>query len=237
VDDEFHAIEVLANYVDKTPNIQLLGKCDDPVLALQEINETTPDLVFVDIEMPVISGLEFKNLIKDTTSIVFTTAQASFAVDAFNQGHYDFLLKPIKYERFLKSIQKITEIRKKEESLALIDAPKKDHIFIQSGLKGQMIRIPLVEILYIESLNNYVIIYLKEEKHIVYLTLKEIIQTLPAESFSRIHKSIIVNDEKIKLIEGNRVVINEKTKLAIGNSFKDGFLEKIFKNLIKRKIN
>jgi two-component system LytT family response regulator len=238
VDDELHALNVISDYITRTPNIHLMGKSNDPIAALQQINELLPDVAFVDIEMPYLSGIEFSKLVKKEVTIVFTTAHPNFAVDAFDCGSYDFLLKPIKYERFLKSIQKITEMRK-TLSLAheILQHPQKDHIFIQSGLKGQMIRINLEDIVYIESLNNYIIIHLAHEKYIVYLTLKETIDTLPANWFSRIHKSIIVNDDKIKSIEGNRVIIDDKIKLAIGNTYRESFLEKISKNLVKRKLS
>lgn len=235
VDDELHALNILADYVARTPNINLVGKSDDPIQALQEINDIVPDVAFFDIEMPHLSGLELSKLVKKEISIIFTTAHPNFAVDAFDSGSYDFLLKPIKYERFLKSVQKIAEIRKSMNPEILPHA-QKDHIFIQSGFKGQMIRINLEDIIYIESLNNYIIIHLVNEKYIVYLTLKETIETLPANWFSRIHKSIIVNDDKIKSIEGNRVIIDDKTKLPIGSSYKQSFLEKISKNLVKRKL-
>lgn len=235
VDDELHALNVLSDYISRTPNINLAGKSDDPIAALLEVNEIVPDVVFVDIEMPNISGLEFSKLVKKEVSIIFTTAHPNFAVDAFEYGVHDFLLKPIKYERFLKSVQKVAEMRK-NMGQDLVH-PQKDHIFIQSGLKGQMIRINLEDIIYIESLNNYIIIHLSNEKYIVYLTLKETIDTLPSHWFSRIHKSIIVNDDKIKSIEGNRVIIDDKTKLAIGSTYKESFLEKISKNLVKRRLS
>ena len=235
VDDEFHALKVLADYVIRTPNINLVGKSEDPIMALQEINDIEPDILFLDIEMPSISGLEFSKLVKRETTVIFTTAHPNFAVDAFDHDSCDFLLKPIKYERFLKSIQKASEARKigvKEE----ITPIQKDHIFVQSGVKGQMIRITLTDIVYIESLNNYIIIHLNNEKHIVYLTLKETIDTLPPEIFSRIHKSFIVNDDKIRSIEGNRVIMDDKIKLTIGSSFRETFLKKISKHLMKKHL-
>lgn len=236
VDDELHALNVLSDYIARTPNVSLAGKSDDPIAALLEINEMMPDVAFVDIEMPNLTGLEFSKLVKKGISVIFTTAHPNFAVDAFEHGVYDFLLKPIKYERFVKSIQKISDIRK-SMTPDVLTHPQKDHIFIQSGLKGQMIRINLEDIIYIESLNNYIIIHLNNEKYIVYLTLKETIDTLPSNWFSRIHKSIIVNDDKIKSIEGNRVVIDDKIKLAIGSTYRDSFLEKISKNLVKRRLS
>lgn len=236
VDDEFHAVELLKDYIIKTPNIELVGFNQNSLTALMEINEKAPDIAFVDIDMPLLSGLEYSNLVKKEVSIIFTTAHADYAVDAFNQNAYDFLLKPIKYERFLQTIQKVITGRLHDpaQSAARGGPVKDNHIFVHCGLKGQMIRIELNDIFYIESLNNYLIFYLKDEKHIVYITLKEMLQTLPPDSFSRIHKSVIINDNRIKAIEGNQVVLNEKIKLTIGQSYKDAFLAKIAKTLIKR---
>jgi len=235
VDDEIHALNVLAGYVNKTPNINLVGSSEDPVVALQQINRLVPDIAFLDVDMPTMTGLELSRLINRQTAVIFTTAHANYAVDAFDMDTVDFLLKPIKYERFLKSVEKITEMRR-NSGPEVITITQKDHIFIQSGLKGQMVRIRLRDIDYIESTNNYITIYLpNNQSHVVYITLKETLDTLPEEMFSRIHKSIIVNDEKIQSVEGNRVIIDEQTSLPIGNTFREPFLEKISKYLVRRK--
>ncbi len=232
VDDELHAIDVLKSYIFKTPGTELIGYNQNPLIALTEINEQLPDIAFIDVNMPQLSGLECSNLINKDVSIIFTTAHAEYAVDAFNLNAYDFLLKPVKYERFLQTIFKVAErrLQKQPGESGLL---KEDHIFIHSGSKGQMIRIDLDDIIYIESLNNYLIFHLNAEKHTVYITLKELIQALP-NSFSRIHKSIIVNDSKIKAIESNQVVINDKLRLTIGQAYKEDFFNKLSKNFVKK---
>jgi len=233
VDDELHAIDVLKSYISKTPSTELIGCNQNPLIALTEINEKLPDIAFIDVNMPQLSGLECSNLINKDVSIIFTTAHAEYAVDAFNLNAYDFLLKPVKYERFLQTIFKVAE-RRLQKQPGELSSLKEDHIFIHSGLKGQMIRIDLNDIVYIESLNNYLIFHLNTEKHIVYITLKELIQALPSNSFSRIHKSVIVNDSKIKAIESNQVVINDKLRLTIGQAYKEDFFNKLSKNIVKK---
>jgi DNA-binding LytR/AlgR family response regulator len=235
IDDETHALEILTKYIEQTPELTLIGFNTNPVLGVQEINTLHPDLVFMDIEMPMLSGTEASRLIQHDTIIVFTTAHSGFALQAFDLGSHDYLLKPIRYERFLQSVGRI---RSKFINHPLeITQTESNHIFVQSGAKGQIVRVDLKEVFYIESLNNYIVIYTTHEKHIVYITLKEILSTLPEKQFERIHKSIIVNLDRIKSIEGSKVVVEDQTKLPIGNSYRDGFLSRISKNLVRKKGN
>jgi len=232
IDDESHAINILLSYINQTPGLELVGSNDNPIKALEEISTLQPDIVFTDIEMPILTGTEVSKHFDKKIKVVFTTAHPGFALEAFELGSYDYLLKPIKYERFLQCVQRLKP--ELEKSAITHEAPK--HIYVQSGTKGQMARIKLEEILFIESLNNYIIIHLPDIKHIVYLTLKEMQHTLPEPNFSRIHKSIIINDDKIRLIEGNQVIIQDKIKLTIGNSYREYFFNKIAKSILKRKL-
>ncbi len=235
IDDESHAINILNSYINQTPGLELIGSNDNPVKALQEISALKPDIVFTDIEMPLLSGTEVSKHFDKKIKVVFTTAHPGFAVEAFDLGSHDYLLKPIKYQRFLQCIQRLKPPNAEQVKNANNDESPK-HIYVQSGTKGQMARIKLEDILYIESLNNYIIIHLPDYKHIVYLTLKEILLTLPESTFSRIHKSIIINDDKIRFIEGNQVIIQDKLKLTIGNSYREYFFNKISKSVLKRRI-
>ncbi|WP_342648152.1 LytTR family DNA-binding domain-containing protein [Mucilaginibacter sp. CSA2-8R] len=235
IDDESHAINILNSYINQTPGLELIGSNDNPVNALQEISALQPDIVFTDIEMPLLSGTEVSKHFDKKIKIVFTTAHPGFALEAFELGSYDYLLKPIKYQRFLQCIQRLKPPdAEQKQNVDNAESPK--HIYVQSGTKGQMARIMLEDILYIESLNNYIIIHMPDNKHIVYLTLKEILLTLPESTFSRIHKSIIINDNKIRFIEGNQVIIQDKLKLTIGNSYREYFFNKIAKSILKRRI-
>ncbi len=235
IDDESHAINILNSYINQTPGLELIGSNDNPVNALHEISALQPDIVFTDIEMPLLSGTEVSKHFNKKIKVVFTTAHPGFALEAFDLGSYDYLLKPIKYQRFLQCVQRLKPQDPEPKKIVAADEPPK-HIFVQSGAKGQMARIKFDDILYIESLNNYIIIHLPDNKHIVYLTLKEILLSLPEPTFSRIHKSLIINDDKIRFIEGNQVIIHDKIKLTIGNSYREYFFNKISKSILKRRI-
>lgn len=230
VDDELHALNILADYIARTPGLNLIGKSLSAVSALEEVNARRPDLAFVDIEMPELSGLALSELFPKIITVVFTTAHAGFAASAFDLGSYDFLLKPIKYERFLKTIQKIQNIRRD----LYHNNHEKSHIFIPSDIKGKMTRVNLTEVIYIESMSNYLVIYLSHEKHVLHMTLNEMEASLP-ENFSRIHRSVIINENKIKSVKGNQVIISEKTKLTVGQNYRADFLKKISQFLMKRK--
>jgi two-component system LytT family response regulator len=235
IDDECHAINILNSYIDQTPGLELVGSNENPVNALQEISALKPDIVFTDIEMPLLTGIEVSKHFDKKIKVVFTTAHPGFALEAFDLGSYDYLLKPIKYQRFLQCVQRLKPPETEPQKSIAADEPA-THIYVQSGTKGQMARIKLEDILYIESLNNYIIIHLPDNKHIVYLTLKEMLLTLPESTFSRIHKSIIINDDKIRFIEGNQVIVQDKIKLTIGNSYREYFFNKIAKSILKRRI-
>lgn len=234
IDDESHAINILNSYINQTPGLELIGSNDNPVNAIHEISALQPDIVFTDIEMPLLTGTEVSKYFDKKIKVVFTTAHPGFALEAFELGSYDYLLKPIKYQRFLQCIQRLKPETEPEKSTTPDEVL--NHVYVQSGTKGQMARIKLEDILYIESLNNYIIIHLPDNKHIVYLTLKEMLLTLPETTFSRIHKSIIINDDKIRLIEGNQVIIQDKIKLTIGNSYREYFFNKISKSILKRRV-
>ena len=234
VDDESHAIDVLARYIKKTDGLELAGSNEDPVKALMEVKEVAPDIIFLDIDMPVLTGNQFSKLVSENTCVAFTTASPDHAVDAFTDNVADYLLKPISYERFLKCIGKVERSLKTAKPAVVND----EYFFIQCEMKSKLIRMSFEDISYIESLNNYVIIYHNGQKHISYITLKEICDFLPNQNFSRVHKSFIINDKKIKAIEGNQIFLTEKTEsiITIGNAYRENFLNKIMNKSLKRKV-
>ncbi|PWG80750.1 LytR/AlgR family response regulator transcription factor [Pararcticibacter amylolyticus] len=237
VDDEFHAIEILEEYIGKTDGLKLIGTTTNPLHALSEIGKTHfPDVIFADVDMPQLSGLEFAGYVSVYSLIIFTTAHPRFAVQAFEKEAFDFLVKPVQYQRFLKSIQKA---RKHLASKETASPPKEeDFFFAKSEFKGKIIRFEFAEIVFVKSEGNYIEINLENEKHLVYLTMAEIEQFLPEEHFSRVHKSTIINNRKIKAVEGNRIFLVNGEKIDIGTTFRIPFLEKLSKRLLnsKRKI-
>lgn len=230
IDDEFHAIETLSDMIADTPGLKLVGTATDPLVGFEYITSNeAPDLTFLDIHMPKLSGLELATLVNQLTTIIFTTAYDKFAVQAFEKDALDYLLKPITPERFLKCIAKYKKGR-------VATPVKEPYFYIKGDIKGKMIRINLDQITYIEGALNYIIIHLVEGKsEITYLTMTEIEQYLPPNDFSRIHRSFIVNNHKIKSIGGNDIILNDKTALTIGPAYKEPFFNKLNENLIKTK--
>ena len=232
IDDELHAINILKHFVEEIPGLVLAGFNNNPIIALQEVNALNPDIVFLDIDMPGLNGIDFLNLITSETKVVFTTASPDFALKAFEMDAFDYLLKPISLARFQNSINKYNSLYAKKESLNT-EKPAVDYLYIKSDNKGKMYRLATEDILYIESNNNYITINIINGQHKVYLTLKEFESNLPGNAFIRIHKSFIVNQTKIDHIHGNQVVLKDKTVLQLGNTYKELFLRLIAPFIIK----
>jgi DNA-binding LytR/AlgR family response regulator len=231
IDDEFHAIENLSDIIIATPGLELIGTATDPLLGFEFItSQQVPDITFLDIHMPKLSGMELASLVKHLTKVVFTTAYDQFAVQAFEKEALDYLLKPITQERFLQCISKY---KKQNDNIAPVKEP---FFYIRTDTKSKMTRVNLDQITYIEGALNYIIIHLKDGKsEITYLTMGEIEAYLPDKDFSRMHRSFIVNHHQIKSINGNDITLLDKTTLNIGPAYKETFFEKLNKNLIKTK--
>jgi len=226
IDDEDHAIDTLVNYINKLPGLNLVGTSLNPLKAIDEItNSNQVDIVFLDVDMPEISGLEVADIISPHTSVIFTTAYPNYAVQAFEKNGSDFLLKPISFERFTKSVTKVQNLIRAKKSTE--HHPEDEHFFINPGIKGRIIQLSYSEIIYIEGLKNYVVLYTIDSKHITYLSMREIEKLLPVSRFTRIHKSYIVNIDRIKSIDGNNVILSPTIELPIGISFKDSFIHLI----------
>ena len=226
IDDEYHAIDTLVGYINKFPGLNLVGSNTNPLEAINEIsNAAQVDIVFLDVDMPELSGLDVADIISPYTSVIFTTAYPNYAVQAFEKNGSDFILKPISFERFTKSVTKVQNLLRSKN---LADQhPVNEHFFINPGIKGRMIQLSYADILYIEGLKNYVVIYTTEGKYITYLSMREIEKAIPLSKFIRIHKSYIVNIDRIKSIDGNNVILAQSNELPIGISFKDSFINMI----------
>jgi len=231
IDDEFHAVEILRDFIENTPGLELVGYTTNPLVGLDFVtSQNAPDLTFVDINMPELSGLEFATLVNLCTTVIFTTAYDHFAVQAFEKEALDYLLKPITKERFLKCVTKY-----KKQSHPDVHHPRNKYFYIKGDVKGKMIRITTTDITYIEGALNYIIIHTGDGKHeITYLTMGELQANLPG-NFSRIHRSYIVNTDKITTIGGNNIILEDRTSLNIGSAYKDSFFEHLDKRLVKTK--
>lgn len=228
IDDEEHAIDTIIGYINRCPGLNLIGSSISPLQGIEDIRnaEQQVDIVFLDVDMPELSGMDVADVISSFTSVIFTTAFPNYALQAFEKNGSDFLLKPISFERFVKSVTKVQNLIKAK--LALENTPDNDqYFFINPGVKGKMIQLNYSDILYIEGLKNYVVIYTTDNKYITYLSMKEVEKAIPQNKFIRIHKSYIVSLNKIKSIDGNNVIMLQNSELPIGISFKDSFIDMI----------
>jgi DNA-binding LytR/AlgR family response regulator len=217
VDDEPLALDLLESYVNKTPFLQLAGKYSSAVHAMKELPGKNVDLLFLDIQMPELNGLEFSRMINEHTRIVFVTAFEQYAIEGYRVNALDYLLKPVSYVDFLGAANKAMrwfELTNKS------DVP--DSIFVKSDYK--LVQVELKKVLYIEGLKDYVKIYMEDMPHpILSLTsLKSMEELLPVKQFMRVHRSFIVQTDKIRIIDRGRIVF-DKTYIPIGESYKAAF--------------
>jgi len=222
IDDEPLAQDVLETYVQKIPELLLIGKCSNAMDANKVMNEQLIDLIFLDIHMPHMSGMDFLKTLKNPPLVILTTAYPNFALESYELNVHDYLLKPISFERFLKSINRLLG---KEQKIV------PDFFFVKADKK--MIKINHENIIYVEGLKDYVIIRLHQSRVVTLQTMKSLEDKLPAEKFKRIHRSFIVNMNKIEAITGNVVEVREKgeiKQLPIGKNYKDDLLDMINEN-------
>ena len=228
VDDEPLAVELLASYVEKIPFLELAGKYSNATDALHGMGEQPVDLLFLDIQMPELNGLELSKMIPETTRIVFTTAFNQYAVDGFRANALDYLLKPISYADFLEACNKALQwfqlIQQSEQPTGTSTPAEEEprSIFVKSEYK--LLQIDLDDIRYIEGLKDYVKIYTEQSPHPILslMNMKAIEQMLPASRFIRVHRSFIVQKSKIREIERNRIVFGD-VYIPIGDSYKQAF--------------
>jgi DNA-binding LytR/AlgR family response regulator len=222
IDDEPLALKQISSYINKTPFLESVALCQSAFEAMDYLENNDVDLMFVDINMPDINGIDFvKSLIKKP-EIIFTTAYSEFAIEGFKVDALDYILKPISYDVFLKSVNKAKnwfELNQKEPEIL---QTTQDCLFVKSEYK--LIRILLSEIKFIESANEYIQIHLINDKPITTLIrLKVIEEQLPKDKFMRVHRSFIVNLDRVKVIERNRIIFDQKTYIPIGEQYKDNF--------------
>ena len=230
VDDEPLALDLLESYVSRTPFLHLVAQCDSAVKALSVIEEEPIDLVFLDIQMPELNGLELSRLVGNKVKIIFTTAFEQYALEGFRVDALDYLLKPFSYTEFLRAATKA--LRWIEMSRAEnVSANVPDSIFVKSDYK--LIQIQLKDILYIEGLKDYIRIQTEDKEGgiLTLMSMKSIEDHLPGDIFIRVHRSYIVNINKIKTIERNRIVFG-KLYIPISDSYKERFMELLDKRAI-----
>jgi len=223
VDDEPLALNLLERYVRKTPFLELVYRCSNAIEALEILNKQTIDLIFLDIQMPELSGIEFSRVIGKDAKIIFTTAFDEYAIEGFKVNALDYLLKPFNYEEFLRAANKAREWFELVNSRQKTQENNHDYIFVKSEYK--QIKIQLNEVLYFEGLKDYIKIWLKDNTRpiLTLMSLKSLEKELPPDKFMRIHRSFIVALDKIQSVERSQIIIKNNIRITIADQYKEKF--------------
>jgi len=220
IDDEPFALELIAGYIQRTPFLELAGTFTNPFKAISFLMNNKVDLIFLDINMPELSGIQLLKSLSSTPKVVFTTAYSEYGAESYDYNAVDYLLKPVKYERFLKAVNKVIDISSKENVKNETIKEHDDFIYVKSGT--QTIKLPVDEILYIEGAGNYMTFFTLNRKIMSLFSMNELIRLLPCDKFVRIHKSYIIAIKHINVIEKSRVIIN-KVPIPIGITYREHF--------------
>lgn len=231
IDDEPLALKQMESYISKTPFLDYVAGFDNAFSAMEFLQTDPVDLMFVDINMPDLNGMDFVKSLDNAPRVIFTTAYAEYALEGFRVDALDYLLKPIGYTDFLKSANKAKGWFDKEN----VDRPsiKTNDEFLMIKSEHKIVRINLSDIKYIESMREYVRIHLVNQKPIMsLLSMKKVAQTLPVDDFMRVHRSFIVNLKQITTIERMRIIFDEKVYIPVGDQYKEQFQEYLNKNFL-----
>lgn len=231
VDDEFLALKLLEEYINKTPGLKIIGKVRSPLEAIEILNNHTIDLLFLDIQMPILSGTNLLKTLKYKPVTIFTTAYSEYAVEAFELDAVDYLLKPFSFERFLQAVNKAREILNVNQGRQVFienssTTAVKDYLTVKS--EGKHVKILYEDILFIEGLKEYVKIVCKNERYIALESMKKLEASLPSECFIRVHKSYIASISKIKSLYGNMLEI-DKFEIPVSRDKKEEVINCVFK--------
>ena len=227
IDDDKISRVLIKKYAKKSKFLELVGSYENPVEAINDNKISDIDLIFVDIEMPEMTGIEFMQSFQKLPSVIVISAKEKYAIKSLELDAIDYLLKPIEYPRFFKAVNKIKENINKSSNNSIEKSNK--GIFIKDG-SSSFIRLKYEEIIWIEALENYVLIVTENFKHTIHFTMKALEKQLPSDTFMRVHRSFIVNIDKINAIEDNYVIVKfegRKKNFPLAKSFKDKLLAKI----------
>lgn len=232
IDDEPIARKLLQEYIEETDYLALVGTAENPLKATTLLAGLSVDLIFLDVNMPKMNGVQFLRSAMNLPMVIMTTAYGQYALDGFELAVVDYLVKPFSLERFMRATQKALELKSLKAKQTEPPPTHPDHFFVKCDNKLE--RVLYDELIYVEAMANYVTLYTTGKKMVVYLTIKGIQEKLPAEKFLQVHKSYIVNTDKITSIEGNMLNLGT-TRISIGLSFTDTVMDKLLKGkLFKR---
>ncbi len=223
-DDEPIARQILENYIASIPNLELIASCKNAFEVMEVLKEKQVDILFLDINMPMLSGLSLLKTLQQKPNVIITTAYPEYAIEGFELAVTDYLLKPFSLERFLQAVLRVEQKTDAPKEIPTLDREEEvSSIFVKSDKK--IIRINFGEINHIEAYGNYIKIF-TEEMILTPQTLTDFLEKLP-HNFLRIHKSYVINFDRLKLIDGNQLILQNETKLSIGKSYRKAILEKI----------
>lgn len=230
IDDEPLAQRVIEKYAQDLPFLEIVGKCNQAVEAIEYLHQDQVDLMFLDINMPKLSGIDFLKSMKHTPLVIITTAYAEYALEGYELDVVDYLMKPFGFDRFLKAVHKVQDVlitrRYPDEGGSKSEAVAEEQfVFVKSGKKT--FKVNLNDLLYVEALGDYVKIYTTERMIVSYQSLKHIESILPPAKFPRVHKSYLISLSRVEMIEGNQVRIKDRY-IPIGSNYKMEF-EKLVK--------
>ena len=233
IDDEPLAREGLASYVREIDFLHLVDTCENPLELIKLMSQHTIDLIFLDIQMPKMNGLDFLKAVQNPPIVVITTAYPTYALEGFQLNVLDYLLKPITFDRFFKSVKKASDYYHLiNKPAGPADVPA-DYFFIRCGSKYEKIHFD--QILYVEGMQNYITIYTQKGKFVTLLYLKNLEENLDSRSFIRVHKSYIVSIDKIEGIEGNEIFI-QSHRIPISRNYREQVLQQVVANKLWDKI-
>lgn len=218
IDDDKAQRKLVCNYIKETDSLTLLKYFENPTLVLKELSELDIDIIFLDVEMPQMNGIEFLEKSKPVAEVILLSSSRKYATDGFDYDVADFLLKPISYARFLKSLNKV---QKRIQSMA--ESADSDYLFVKSN--GALIKLFFSDLLWIKSANEYIVIYTTDNKYMVYSSMADILSKLP-NKFMRVHRSNIVSLDRVEGISGNEVLI-QGTKVKISKTYKANLIKKL----------
>lgn len=227
VDDEYLALDLLSSFIEKVADLELVGKTKNPLEALQILQINTIDLLFLDIQMPALSGINLLKSLKNPPTIIFTTAYSNYALDAFNLNAVDYLLKPFSFERFIQAVNKAKELHLKS-IITTETTLTENNKFITIKSEGKTIKVYFEDILFIEGMKEYIRIRCKNNSYMVLERMKNMEEKLP-DTFLRTHKSFIVSKDKVKSCQGNLLEIDTYT-IPISRDKKEIVIQEIFKD-------
>ncbi|MFZ1527559.1 MAG: LytTR family DNA-binding domain-containing protein [Ferruginibacter sp.] len=233
IDDEQHAIEVLEHYIKQTPSLRLAGSANNPAEAISILQKENIELIFLDIHMPQLSGLDFIRSLPRKYPVILCTAYTDHAVEGFDLDVTDYLVKPIPFARFLKAVQKAQG--NNVAGPAVVNPETKDFILVKTGTRGSLLKINVQDISMLEAQKNYTAIYHHTEKTLSLTSMKDMEEKLPAGDFIRVHKSFIISLAHVKQIEGNTIIMRHNNmQVPLGEAYRQSFLEILKSRLVSR---